>query len=142
MINLDSDEVRREVKIWLSFVEHVHSELSKLLHEYVNVFTWSYQDMPGLDTNIVEHRLSLKPECHSVKQKLRRTRPDMTLKIREEVRKKFDVGFLALLNILSGLLTSSRFRRKMGRLKCVWITEILTKRVRRMTFLCLILMFW
>ncbi|GAU40822.1 hypothetical protein TSUD_398050, partial [Trifolium subterraneum] len=58
------------------------------------MFAWSYQDMPGLDTDIVMHRLPLRPECPPVKQKLRRTRPDMALKIREEVKKQFDAGFL------------------------------------------------
>ncbi|MCI40683.1 RNA-directed DNA polymerase (Reverse transcriptase), partial [Trifolium medium] len=52
--------------------------------------------MPGLDTDIVVHRLPLRPECLPVKQKLRRTRPDMALKIREKVRKKFDARFLAV----------------------------------------------
>lgn len=52
--------------------------------------------MSGLDTNIVKNHLLLKPECPPVKQKLHRTRPDMTLKIKEEVKKKFDVGFLTI----------------------------------------------
>lgn len=52
--------------------------------------------MPGLDTRIIEHHLPLKPECPPVKQKLRRTRPDMPLKIKEEVKKQFDAGFLAI----------------------------------------------
>lgn len=60
-MNMGSDEVRREVKIGVSLAEHVHSELIKLLCEYVDVFSWSYQDMPELDTNIFEHRLPLKP---------------------------------------------------------------------------------
>jgi hypothetical protein len=50
--------------------------------------------MSGLDTDIVEHRLLLKQECLLVKQKLRRTHPDMAMKIKNEVRKKIDVGFL------------------------------------------------
>ncbi|XP_039684984.1 uncharacterized protein [Medicago truncatula] len=50
--------------------------------------------MPGLDTDIVVHHLPLKPECPPVKQKLRRTRPDMALKIKEEVQKQIDAGFL------------------------------------------------
>jgi len=50
--------------------------------------------MTGLDTNIVVHRLPLKPECLPVKQKLRRTRPDMALKIKKEVQKQIDAGFL------------------------------------------------
>ena len=52
--------------------------------------------MPGLDTSIVEHKLPLKPNCNLVKQNLRRMKLDMSLKIREEVKKRFDVGFLAV----------------------------------------------
>ena len=43
-----------------------------MLHDYVEVFSWSYEDMPGLDTNIVVHRLLTKEECPPVKQKVRR----------------------------------------------------------------------
>ena len=67
----------------------------ELLKEFPDVFAWSYQDMPGLDTNIVEHHLPLKPECPPVKQRLRRTHPEMAIKIKEEVQKQIDAGFLA-----------------------------------------------
>lgn len=67
VVNQDSEEVKREVKIGASLVEHVHCELVKLLCEYVDIFTWSYQDMHGLDTNIVDHCVPLKPECLPVK---------------------------------------------------------------------------
>ena len=50
--------------------------------------------MLGLDTNIVVHRLQLREKCASVKQKLRRVKPDMLLKIKEEVKKQLDAGFL------------------------------------------------
>ncbi|XP_058725708.1 uncharacterized protein LOC131597002, partial [Vicia villosa] len=69
---------------------------SPLLREYVDIFAWSYEDMPGLDTDIVMHRLPLKPECPPVKQKPRRTRPDMALKIKEEVEKQLKAGFLSV----------------------------------------------
>ena len=49
--------------------------------------------MPGLDTDIVVHRLPLREECTPVKQKLRRVKPEMLLKIKEEV-KQLDAGFL------------------------------------------------
>lgn len=61
MINLGFDEVRREVKIGEALIKYVHLELVKILHEYVNVFAWSYQDMHGVDTNIVEHRFCSSP---------------------------------------------------------------------------------
>lgn len=48
VINLGSDEVRRDVKIWASLAKHVHSELVKLLGVHVDVFAWYYQDMSGV----------------------------------------------------------------------------------------------
>ena len=60
------------------------------------MFAWSYQDMPGLDTDIVVHRLLLREECMPVKQKLRRVKPEMLLKIKEEVKKQLDAGFLEM----------------------------------------------
>ena len=70
----------------------------KLLHEYVDAFAWSYRDIPGLDTDIVMHRLPLKEGCSPVRKKLSRTRPDMSNKIREEVLKQFDAGILAVVD--------------------------------------------
>ena len=58
------------------------------------MFAWLYQDMPGLDIDIVVHRLPLRKECMPVKQKLRRVKPKMLLKIKEEVKKQLDAGFL------------------------------------------------
>ena len=94
VINLGTEEDKREVRVGAALQDTVKTRLIELLHEYDDVFAWSYQDMPGLDTDIVTHKLPLKEECPAVKQKLRRTRPDMALKIREEVRKQFDAGFL------------------------------------------------
>ena len=44
----------------------------------------------------MQHRLPLNPGCSPVKQKLRRMKPEMSLKIKEEVRKQFDAGFLTV----------------------------------------------
>jgi len=74
----------------------VRKELMALLKNYQDIFAWSYQDMPSLSSNIVQHRLPLNPECSPVKQKLRRMRPETSLKIKEKVKKQFDVGFLAV----------------------------------------------
>ncbi|KAI5399128.1 hypothetical protein KIW84_064489 [Lathyrus oleraceus] len=86
-VNLGSEDCVREVKIGALLEESVKKGLIKLLREYSDIFAWSYEDMPGLDTEIVQHFLPLKPECVPVKQKLRRTHPDMAVKIKEEVQK-------------------------------------------------------
>ncbi|WJX45728.1 hypothetical protein P8452_32589 [Trifolium repens] len=94
LINLGTDEEKREIKIGALLEASIKERVIDLLKEYVDIFAWSYQDMPGLDPEIVEHRLPLKPECPPVKQKLRRSHPDMALKIKEEVQKQIDAGFL------------------------------------------------
>ncbi|KAI5444641.1 hypothetical protein KIW84_013060 [Lathyrus oleraceus] len=60
-VNLGSEDCVREVKIGALLEKSVKKGLIELLREYVDVFTWSYEDMPGLDTNIVQHFLPLKP---------------------------------------------------------------------------------
>lgn len=86
-VNLGTEDCKKEIRIGANLHAKVKKRLIELLHEYVNVFAWSYQDIPGLDTNIVMHCLPLKQDCPPVKQKLRRTRPDMAIKIKEEVQK-------------------------------------------------------
>lgn len=83
IVNLGSEEEKKEVKIGATLNDEVERKLIELLREYMDVFAWSNQDMSGLDTDIVVNRLPLKEECSLVKQKLRRTRPDMAIKIKE-----------------------------------------------------------
>jgi hypothetical protein len=94
LINLGTDEEKREIKIGALLEASVKEKVIDLLREYVVIFAWSYQDMPCLDPEIVEHRLPLKPECPPVKQRLRRSHPDMALKIKEEIQKHINAGFL------------------------------------------------
>ncbi|RDX86765.1 hypothetical protein CR513_31854, partial [Mucuna pruriens] len=84
----------REVKIVTTMYEDTKKELIHLLAEYMDIFAWTYQDMPQLDSKIVEHKLPLKPDHSTVKQKLKRMRPKVLLKIKEEVKKQLEVGFL------------------------------------------------
>jgi len=65
-----------------------------VLKDYPDEFAWSYEDMPGLDSNLVEHRLVLKPGASPVKQKLRRLHPSMALKVKEEIDKLHQAKFI------------------------------------------------
>jgi len=62
VINLDTEEDKKEIKIGASLEASVKKRVIELVKEYVDVFVWSYRDMSGLDTAIVVHRLPLKPE--------------------------------------------------------------------------------
>uniref|UniRef100_A0A2N9I5X8 RNase H type-1 domain-containing protein n=1 Tax=Fagus sylvatica TaxID=28930 RepID=A0A2N9I5X8_FAGSY len=89
IVNLaDKGEEPREVKIGTRCAAEQKEALIALLREFHEIFAWSYQDMPGLDTDIVVHKIPLKPECKPVKQALRRMKPEVILKIKEEVEKQ------------------------------------------------------
>ncbi|RDY14358.1 hypothetical protein CR513_00581, partial [Mucuna pruriens] len=95
VINIGMGEVK-EVRIGKDLRPDMRKQMVRLLEEYNDVFAWSYQDMPGLDANIVEHRLPIKPGATPVRQQLRRMKPEVALKIKEEVEKQWKAGFLAV----------------------------------------------
>ncbi|RDX86917.1 hypothetical protein CR513_31683, partial [Mucuna pruriens] len=97
-INLGEGIEGREVRIGKQVPPNLRVKLVELLREYANVFAWSYQDMPGLDCQIVEHQLPLLPGVTPIRQQLRRMRPEVALKIKDEVEKQWNVGFLAVAN--------------------------------------------
>ena len=59
-INLGTEEERRKVKIGTTLSPTIKEKLINLLREYSDVFAWSYQNMPSLDTDIMVHHLPLR----------------------------------------------------------------------------------
>ena len=71
-VNLGTEEDKKEVKIGANLELSVKQRLTKMLHDYMKIYAWSYEDMPGLDTDIVVHHLPTREDCPPVKQKVRR----------------------------------------------------------------------
>ena len=46
-----------------------------LFKEYWGIFTWTYEEMPGIDPWIVEHENKTYPNVKPVRQKLRVVNP-------------------------------------------------------------------
>ena len=59
--------------------------------------------MLGIDTNIVQHYIPTYLTMNPVKQKLRRIKLEWTIKIKEEVEKQYNAGFLRVVNYLEWL---------------------------------------
>ena len=66
LVNLGTDNEKKEVKIDSSLDSSAKKKIVDLLKEYVVIFAWSYQDMSGLSIEIVEHQLPMRPECKLV----------------------------------------------------------------------------
>ena len=75
----------RELKIYTSLSLDERSKLIDFLGSYLEVFAWSYEDIPGLDPSIVQHHLPIMSYARPVKQKLRRLHPRWSLQVKEEI---------------------------------------------------------
>ena len=78
---MGNEEIKRELKIWTLITPKEREELIALIRDYVDVFAWSYKDMPGL------YREPLVEGCKSVKQRLRRTNPNVLIKVKTKIEK-------------------------------------------------------
>ena len=94
--------------------------LIALLTKFKEVFVWLYEDMSRIDTDIVQHYIPIDQTMKPVKQKLRRIKPEWTLKIKEEVEKQYNAGFLRVVNHPKWLANMVPVPKKDGKVRmCV-----------------------
>jgi len=67
-----------------------------LVKEFRDVFFWSYEEMPGIDPQIVEHEIRTYPDVKPVRQCLRAVNPRKVPAIKAEVEKLLNAGFIYL----------------------------------------------
>ncbi|RVW88759.1 hypothetical protein CK203_034709 [Vitis vinifera] len=66
-IDFGTEDQPRELKIGSPLSTDENDRLIHLLRSYLDVFTWYYKDMPGLDPSIVQHHLPILPHVRPVK---------------------------------------------------------------------------
>ncbi|XP_070004590.1 uncharacterized protein [Nicotiana sylvestris] len=118
---LGDSETVRETRLSIHLSLSKKEEYISFLKEYEDIFAWSYDDMTGLSTSIVAHKLPTNPMCLPVKQKLRKFKPDMSLKIKDKVTKQRIAKLFRvveyptwLANIVAVLKKDEKFRVKMS----------------------------
>ena len=67
-INLGDEANPKLIFISESLSPPEKEDLIRLVREYIDVFTWNYRDMPGLDPQVAMHRLNINPDAKPVKQ--------------------------------------------------------------------------
>ena len=120
MIDFEAQDQPKEIRIGSSLSPDERSRLIDLLRSYLDVFAWSYEDMPGLDPNIVQHQLPILPHASPVKQKLRRLHPRWSLQVKGEIQKQLSVGFLSIVEYPEWLANVVLVPKKDGKVRvCV-----------------------
>ena len=67
LIDFGAPDQPRELRIGSSLSPNERSRLIDLLRSYLDVFAWSYQDIPGLNPTIVQHHLPILLHARPIK---------------------------------------------------------------------------
>ncbi|KAK3037306.1 hypothetical protein RJ639_032068 [Escallonia herrerae] len=87
-------EENKTVCIGSNLKEDTKLKLVNLLRTYADIFAWTATDMPGIDPEIITHRLNIDPTNKPVKQMKRTFAPERQEKIEEEVDKLLTAKFI------------------------------------------------
>jgi len=66
-INLGDEANPKPIFISESLTSSEKEDLISLVQEYIDVFAWKYEDMPGLDSQVAMHRLNINSDVKPVK---------------------------------------------------------------------------
>ena len=76
MINLSQEgETNKPIYIGEHLIEEESEKLKQLLVEYRDCFAWSYEDLKGIDEEIVVHTIPLRVDVVPVTQRPYKTNP-------------------------------------------------------------------
>ena len=75
-IHLDPEDRKKVTYIGASLKGHLKEKLVKFLHENNDVFDWTIAAMPGIDPQLITHKLNVDPLRKPIKQNKRSFAPE------------------------------------------------------------------
>jgi len=69
-------------------------QVKNMLIDYKDVFAWNYKELKGIPRKICEHKIQLMADAQLIKHKQYRMSPNYALKVREDLDKLLDAGFI------------------------------------------------
>ena len=84
----------RKLRIGVNLDARTEEELCKVLRENLISFAWSAKDMPGINPDIICHRLNVKPQAKAKIQRRRRLTEDRAEAVTEEIKKLREAGHI------------------------------------------------
>ena len=92
-LNLGTPEDPKLVKIAKDLGDY-EAQVKELLLRFKDVFAFTYKDMKGIPPYICEHKIELQPEAKPVRQMRYRMNPNYAAKVKEEIDKYLEAGFI------------------------------------------------
>jgi ribonuclease HI len=118
--NIGTEKDPKFVKLSSSLSREQRDEYVELLKEFVDVFSWTYEDLRTYDTSIIEHKIPLKEESKPFRQKLRQINPMLLPIMEKEVKKILDAQIIIPLRYSEWVANLVPVRKKNGEIRlCV-----------------------
>jgi hypothetical protein len=96
-----------------------------LFKEFCNVFTWSYEEMLGIDPSIIVHEIKTYTAVKPVRQKLHLVHPKKIVAIKAEVEKLLKFGFIYPIPLTEWVSNIVPVAKKQGTIRaCVYYRDI------------------
>ena len=93
-VPLDESNPEKFTRIGTSMEEKTKQDLVKFLRRSTDVFTWSHENMLGIDSSVITHHLNVSMSDKPFRQKKRVFAPERDNTIKEEVHKLITAKFI------------------------------------------------
>ncbi|WJX72773.1 hypothetical protein P8452_56616 [Trifolium repens] len=116
-IDIGNGSLKRPTYISANITPNLKEKLVLLLKEFSDCFAWDYNEMPGLNREMVELRLPIKAGKKPVKQLPRRFAPEIMSKIKEEIERLLKSKFIRTARYVEWLANIVPVIKKNGTLR-------------------------
>ena len=124
IVLMEGDE-KKTTRIGTSMTKEIRASVIGFLKGNANVFAWSHDDMPGINTEVISHKINVNPSTPPVKQKRRVFAPERNTAVMEEVDKLLRAGFIREVYYPEWLANVVMVKKSTGKWRmCVDFTDL------------------
>uniref|UniRef100_A0A2N9FIS9 Uncharacterized protein n=1 Tax=Fagus sylvatica TaxID=28930 RepID=A0A2N9FIS9_FAGSY len=124
-IELEDGRPERTTKVGADLPPEMKESLVQFLKDNKDVFAWSHEDMPGINSSIISHKLNVDPSLRPIKQKRRVFAPERNNAIMEEVDKLLAANFIREVYYPDWLANVVMVKKSTGKWRmCVDFTDL------------------
>jgi ribonuclease HI len=95
-LNIGTLDSPKNVKIGSQCTNEEKLKFIELLHEFEDVFAWSYEDLRGFDPDLIQHVIPIKEGIKPIRKKQKPINPALEATIRKDLEKLLKVGIIFL----------------------------------------------
>ena len=124
-VQIDQDDPEKYFLLGNQLSDLEKRQLTDFLLQNRSVFAWSLEEMPGVSSDVICHKLNVDPTYKPVVQKSRRSGPQQTEAVAEEVEKLLEVGAIREVHYPKWLANTMVVKKKNGKWRvCVDFTDL------------------